>query len=213
MSIASKVSAYNRGRKWNLFFDQVQPTAQTTILDVGFTEKEFSPLDNFIEKNYPYPQQITALGVGSTESFRKRYPQVNTISYGGGRFPFADKAFDVCWSNAVLEHVGGADKQLEFLKEVLRVSRRAFITTPNRLFPIEIHTRTPLLHLLPKQTFDRFLRITGKSWAAGDYMHLLSERALRELLERSGADRYRLFKNRLGGFTLDFVLMIECGAA
>ncbi len=44
-------------------------------------------------------------------------------------------------------------------------------------------------------------------------MHLLSERALRELLARSGADRYRLFKNRLGGFTLDFVLMIECGAA
>jgi SAM-dependent methyltransferase len=213
MSIARKVSAYNRERKWNLFIDQVQPTVDMTILDVGFTDKEFSPLDNFIEKNYPFPRQITALGVGSTESFSRRYSQVKTVSYDGGRFPFADKVFDVCWSNAVLEHVGDFGKQLEFLKEVLRVSRRAFITTPNRLFPIEIHTRTPLLHLLPKPTFDQFLRFTGKSWAAGDYMHLLSEGALRELLARSGADRYRLFKNRLGGFTLDFVLMIECGAA
>jgi SAM-dependent methyltransferase len=212
MSVATKLSAFNRERKWNLFLDEVRPTAATTILDVGIANKEFSPVDNFIEKRYPFPEQITALGIGPTEAFSKSYPLVKAVSYGGGRFPFADKSFDVCWSNAVLEHVGNSDKQLEFLKEVLRVSRRAFVTTPNLRFPVEVHTRTPLLHLLPKRAFDRFLHLTGKGWAAGDYMHLLTESALRKLLERCGADRYRLYRNRLAGFTLDFVLIIECNA-
>ena len=210
MSLATQVSAFNRMRKWNLFLDQVKVDPNTTILDVGYAEKEHSAIDNFIEKHYPYPQQITALGIQKGESFQKRYPLVKAVSYDGKDFPFPDKTFDVCWSNAVIEHVGDADLQLHFLKEIVRVSRRAFVTTPNRLFPVEVHTRTPLLHLLPKPAFDAFLRATGRSWAAGDYMHLLTESGLRKLLARCGVSRYRLFRNRLAGFTLDFVLVMEC---
>jgi SAM-dependent methyltransferase len=209
MSIATRVSTFNRTRKWDIFLSQVRPTPEMTVLDVGYTEKEFSPMDNFIEKNYPHPANITALGVSKCDAFTARYPMVKTFVYDGKHFPFTDKSFDVCWSNAVLEHVGDAERQLGFLKEIVRVSKRAFITTPNRLFPIEVHTRTPLLHMLPKVAFDGFLRATGKSWAAGDYMNLLTEGSLRGLLGRSGARGYQLFKNRLGGFTLDFAVMIE----
>ena len=210
MSIASRISTFNRTRKWHLFLSQVKPTAQMTILDVGYTEREFSPMDNFIEKHYPYPDKITALGISRCDAFAARYPKVKTLAYDGKLFPFPDKSFDVCWSNAVLEHVGDTQKQLGFLKEIVRVSKRAFITTPNRLFPVEIHTRTPLLHWLPKSMFDRYLRATGKSWAAGNYMHLLTEKGLQRLLVDSGAQRYRLVKNALAGFTLDFAVMIEC---
>ncbi len=63
------------------------------------------------------------------------------------------------WSNAVLEHVGTRDDQLLFLREVRRVGRRVFLTTPNRHFPVEVHTRTPLLHWLPKPVFERYLRL------------------------------------------------------
>ena len=47
-----------------------------------------------------------------------------------------DGTFDVVFSNAVIEHVGGEEEQLRFVAEALRVGRRAFITTPNRLFPV-----------------------------------------------------------------------------
>ena len=40
----------------------------------------------------------------------------------------------------MIEHVGGEEEQRRFVAEVLRVGRRAFITTPNRWFPIEVHT-------------------------------------------------------------------------
>jgi len=33
------------------------------VLDVGFLDLEYSSTYNFIEKHYPYPERLTALGV------------------------------------------------------------------------------------------------------------------------------------------------------
>jgi SAM-dependent methyltransferase len=205
MSLADKISAINRARKWELFLEHMKPDAQTTILDVGFNAVEYSDVDNYLEKNYPYPENITALGMDSPLDFQKRYPKVRAVQYDGRVFPFPDQSFDVCWSNAVIEHVGDATRQLQFLKEIIRVAKRAFITTPNRMFPIEVHTRIPLLHWLPKPVFDSLLRKTSKYWAADDYMHLLTHAQLTRLLRDAGAREPQIFRNRLGGFTLDFV--------
>jgi SAM-dependent methyltransferase len=191
--------------------EEVAPTPETIMLDVGFSEKEYSPTDNFIEKHYPYPQCLTALGIDTPQDFKQRYPKVTATSYDGTRFPFADKQFDACWSNAVLEHVGGPERQVTFLREVKRVSRTAFITTPNRFFPVEVHTRTPLLHHLPKSLFDRYLALVGKAWASGGYMHLLSESDLRNRLSQAGIEDYRLVRNRFLGFTMDFVVLAKFG--
>ncbi len=205
MSLAHRVSAFNRQRKWSLFLREIAPTESTRVLDVGFSEEEFSAADNFLEKHYPHPEKLTALGIDTAKKFRERYPLVTVVRYSGGEFPFADKAFDVAWSNAVIEHVGDRDRQLLFLREIRRVSSRAFVTTPNRRFPVEVHTRVPLLHYLPKRQFDRCLRLMGKAWATGSYMNLLSLSDLKRLLTDAGIDDYEIFKNKLAGFTLDFV--------
>lgn len=75
---------------------------------------------------------------------------VKVVLYVGKIFSFEDNSFDICWSNAVIEHVGDLKAQLHFITEVNRVTKSVIFYTPNKLFPIEIHTRTPLLHLLPK---------------------------------------------------------------
>ena len=129
---------------------------------------------------------LVALGIHQPLEFISRYPQVKVVKYDGSRFPFKDKEFDVCWSNAVIDHVGNRDKQLFFLQEIKRVSRRAFITTPNRHFLIEVHTRTPLLHFLPKKVFEEYLNLRGKRWATGNNMHLLSIADLKEMLKQAG---------------------------
>ena len=207
MSIAHLVSGYNRRRKWAIFKRDINPKREDRILDVGFSNKEYSPNDNFIEKNYQYPEMLTALGIEPSDEFSERYPAVCVIQYGGEEFPFADNEFDICWSNAVIEHVGDESKQLNFLKEIRRVGRRAFVTTPNKYFPIEPHTRTPLLHFLPKPVFDFYLRLIGKKWATGDYMKLLSVGDMEKLLKSAGITDYKIIKNRLFGFTLDFVVI------
>jgi SAM-dependent methyltransferase len=152
---------------------------------------------------------LTALGVEETDHFAGRYPKVKAIQYAGDVFPFSDKQFDICWSNAVIEHVGGFERQLRFLKEVKRVSHKAFITTPNRYFPIEPHTRTPLLHYLPKKYFEAYLKLIGKKWATGAYMHLLGMREIYGLLKAADIQKHKVIRNKLFGFTLDFVMIFE----
>jgi SAM-dependent methyltransferase len=206
MSLAYRVSAFNRRRKWRRFLDRFQPTPDMRILDVGYSAEEYSTTDNFLEKHYRWPEQITALGIDPPEAFRERYPAVNVVQYDGSDFPFEDNEFDVCWSNAVVEHVGDHERQLKFLSEINRVSKSACVTTPNRFFPIEVHTRTPLLHYLPKSLFDSYLRLVGLDWAAGDYMHLLSRGHVKRLLAEAGVTNYEINQNRPGPFVVDFVI-------
>ena len=232
MSLAYKISGWNRKRKWDRFIEEIQPTAESTILDIGFSEEEYSDTDNFLEKHYPQTEQITALCLETPEAYlharkdinfqvpeeaiavkkkqaSKRYPQLEIVTYDGKNFPFKDKIFDICWSNAVLEHVGEEKEQIVFLKEIKRVAKKGFITTPNKYFPVEVHTRIPLLHFLPKKVFDRFLHFIGKGWAADEYMYLLSLGDLCKRLEAAGITKYKIIKNRLLFFTMDFVVVFE----
>jgi hypothetical protein len=59
------------------------------------------------------------------------------------------------------------------VSEALRVGGRVFITTPNRRFPFEVHTRLPIVHWLPDRLAHRVYRVVGKSFATE--IHLLSK--------------------------------------
>jgi len=208
--IASKVSGYNRKRKYDVFEKVINVTPETTILDVGYVDAECSENDNYLEKHYPYRRNITALGICEPKKFRENYPEIKTVVYDGNIFPFDDNSFDVVWSNAVLEHVGQRDKQSKFVSEMYRVSRKhVFMTTPNRKFPIEVHTRTPLLHYLSKKHFDSYLSFAGKKWATGDYMYLLTSKDIKGLLLENQINNYKIIKNYLFGFVLDFIIVMD----
>jgi hypothetical protein len=83
---------------------------------------------------------------------------VRAVRADGRELPFADGEFDFGFSNAVVEHVaGGRDGQRRFVHELCRVSRRVFVTTPNRWFPLEVHTLLPLVHWLPAGARERLI--------------------------------------------------------
>jgi hypothetical protein len=87
---------------------------------------------------------------------------VRTVRADGRELPFADGEFDVGFSNAVIEHVaGGRPGQRRFAHELCRVARRVFVTTPNRFFPLEVHTLVPFAHWLPPRPRKRVLRARG----------------------------------------------------
>lgn len=210
-SIAYAISAKSRRKKYSQFLTLIAPQPNESLVDVGVNTTEYSATDNYLEKFYDHPEKITAVGMGSEAdfaTFKNRYPQVATVPGDGRALSFADNTFDIAYSNAVIEHVGHFDDQHRFLSELYRVSKRGYLTTPNRHFPIELHTRIPLLHLiLSKQNFDRFVTKIGKSWAAGDYMSLLSESDLRRLFEEAGISHYTLIKNRFCGLPMTFTII------
>src|SRR5438270_6803575 len=141
--VASGVSLRSRRQKLDLFLDLLQPGPETTVVDVGVTNAPFGAgsTDNFFEALYPWPGQITGVGQRELERFAAAFPQVRAVRADGRELPFADGAFELGFSNAVVEHVaGGRAGQRQFVHELCRVARRVFVTTPNRRFPLEVHT-------------------------------------------------------------------------
>ena len=167
-----------------LFLDELRPTPETTVLDVGADELAFGQGDgcrtlNFFEELYPWPERITALGLHDGAQFRERYPAVRYVQGDALALPFGDAEFDIVFSNAVIEHVGDRELQQRFVAEAVRVGRHAFITTPNRRFPVELHTRLPLVHWLPERAAHAVYRALGKEVATD--LHLLSRHELASL--------------------------------
>ena len=177
-----------------------------SILDVGPADEEYSPLDNYFEKKYPHQGDITVLSLHPLRDFSKRYPEIKSVSYKGGRFPFDSKQFSIAISNAVIEHVGDYEAQLTFVNEMIRVGQQIYFTTPAREFPIEIHTNLPIIHWLPKHMFDWIVPLIGKGWAAGNYMNLLSKGGLEKLLMASDISDYKITIHRFGPLPLHYAV-------
>jgi methyltransferase family protein len=162
--LAASLSLRSRRRKFRLFMEEMQPTAETTIVDVGVADAPFGEGEgqattyNFLEAMYPWRERITAVSVDELPRFRKAFPDIRTFQADGRDLPFADGEFDVAFSNAVVEHLGDRASQEAFVRELSRVAGRVFVTTPNRLFPIDPHTLLPLVHWLPKRARERLLR-------------------------------------------------------
>ena len=177
MGLADRISLRSRRRKFGLFMETMAPTAATTVLDVGVDDFAFGDRSvnegscatlNFFEDMYPWPEQLTAVGLHEGTRFRASYPTARYVQGNALELPFEDKSFDVVFSNAVIEHVGGEEQQRRFVAEALRVGRRVFITTPNRWFPVEVHTRLPLVHWLPDALSHRAYDLARKPWAKGN---------------------------------------------
>jgi SAM-dependent methyltransferase len=162
--VASRVSMRSRERKLRLFLELLRPGPQTSVLDVGVTDAPFGggATDNFFEALYPWPERVTAVGHTSLERFAAAFPLVTVVQADGRQLPFADGAFEIGFSNAVVEHVaGGREGQRRFVHELCRVAGRVFVTTPNRFFPLEVHSLVPFAHWLPRPARDRVLRARG----------------------------------------------------
>jgi len=177
MRLVDRISLRSRTRKFGLFMETMAPTSETSVLDVGVDDLAFGDVSknegscgtlNFFENMYPWPEQLTAVGLHEGDRFRRSYPTARYVQGNALELPFEDGSFDVVFSNAVIEHVGGEEEQRRFVAEALRVARRAFITTPNRWFPIEVHTRLPLVHWLPEPASHRAYDLARKPWAKGN---------------------------------------------
>jgi SAM-dependent methyltransferase len=168
---------------FRLFENYFQPGPDASVLDVGVTSDSQFAESNYFEKMYPYPHRITCVGTEDGSHLAEQFPGLNYQRVSSGQpLPFADRQFDVVFSNAVVEHVGSRESQARFIAELCRVGRAFFVTTPNRWFPVEHHTGLPLLHYLPAPIHRRILRPTKYSyWAEEENLNLLTASSFRGL--------------------------------
>ena len=174
LSIAAQIGYKARLKMFNLFTDFTKSFTDPYILDVGVTSDQKTG-SNFLEKWYQDKNRIVCAGVENGAFLEQQYPGIKFQPIQANeRLPFADHSFDVVFSSAVIEHVGSFDQQVFFISELLRVSNYFFITTPNRWFPVEVHTAVPILHWLPKKIYRSIYNLLGLNfWAQEENLNLL----------------------------------------
>jgi hypothetical protein len=180
-SLAKRVLNRARDRIYDDFLATARPKPTDTILDVGISDV-VSDDANVVERKYPYPERITACGLGDAVEFKASYPKIRYVKIPPNqRLPFEDDAFEVATSNAVLEHVGSRENQSLFVSELGRVARRVFISVPHRYFPVEHHTALPFAHY-SECLFAAACRATGKDeWSDPANLILMTRKRLFEL--------------------------------
>jgi hypothetical protein len=54
------------------------------------------------------------------------------------------------------------EQQVALVREVCRVAKKVMFTTPNKDFPVEVHTFMPFAHWLPNGKFYQVLKAVGQ---------------------------------------------------
>ena len=176
-----------RRRRMQRFVRECRITAETRVLDIGGTP------DNW--QLVPVAPRVVLLNMPRARAELSGAAQ--WVAGDGRELPFSDSAFNVVFSNSVIEHVGDAASQQRFAREVARVGRSYWVQTPNRWFPVEQHLLTPLVHWLPKRWQSAIVR-RGTVWSAltrptADRRDFYIEHYLRDVKLLSYHDMQALF--------------------
>jgi SAM-dependent methyltransferase len=202
--LATRTIISSRDAKWRLYEQVFPPRRRERVLDVGVSSLVDLPGENYFLRRYPFPGQLTGVGISDLSGLSLRYPGVTFVQADGRELPFEDDEFDVVHSNAVVEHVGPRNDQARFIAELVRVAKRGLITTPNRWFPLESHVRLPLVHWLPRPATLALLRPLGhEDWP----VWLLSRSAFRALFPPY--TRLTIRAQKLGGWPAVFLALFS----
>jgi 2-polyprenyl-3-methyl-5-hydroxy-6-metoxy-1,4-benzoquinol methylase len=95
-----------RTQKLNFFLYTLRPGPEETLLDVGGgvgVVGEFEPL-------YKYFRSVQIVNLDAKHINVEDHAHVIVSNADGCALPYANKSFDWVFSNAVIEHVGGASR-------------------------------------------------------------------------------------------------------
>ena len=119
-------------------------------------------------------------------------------------------AFDLVFSNSLLEHVGGHAQRRALAEEVRALAPRHWVQTPYRYFPVEPHWLFPGMQFLPVAARARVAR----SWPLVHTLPASLDEAVSDVLWtelvgvtelRSYFPDSRVVRERMGGLTKSIV--------
>lgn len=207
-NLVSKISWHARLKMYSFFARDFLNCKN--VLDVGVTSENVAMEANFFEELFPFKEKITAVGVEDAGHLEKKYKGLKFIKVKEGeKLPFADREFEVAFSNAVIEHIVAEEDRIYFVKELLRVSKSVFLTTPNKFFPVEAHTGVPFLHFCSPRFFNYLMnkKIISRFYNTSN-LRPLSFQELSGLAKKFNV-RYEIFPIYVFGFVSNWVLIFK----
>lgn len=158
----------SRAQKIKRFYNVMQPTKDDTLIIFGSGNgMDFLP-------SYPWPQNVVAVDINpqALHQLKMQWPDTTTLQADlchSQVFPFRPGAYDVGYSNAVLEHLADPEAAADTIRSLCK---SYYVTTPNALFPFDMHTRLLFFHWLP----ERVQRWIIKTFKPGNYKDGIYER-------------------------------------
>lgn len=135
---SSSFSFQFRRKRFDSFIRALNVTKTDRIIDIGGYEQ--------IWEGTGLEENVTLLNL----SFSNKTPKFKYIECDACDMKvIPDNSFDVAFSNSVIEHVGSFHRQRDFANEVVRISKKYWIQTPNKNFPLEPHLLFPFFDILP----------------------------------------------------------------
>ncbi len=180
------------------------------LLDVG-TTSSLENHENQIIKYFYNQIEISCLSNLNLENLKSIYNKISVYEGDGRDMSFIDNKFDIVTSSATIEHVGNFENQIKFFSECLRVSKhKLFVTTPNRYFPIEMHTKIPLIHFFPKKIHRKILNLIGEKYLSlEENLNLLSKNDLLQICKILSIKKFQIKAIKLFGFVSNYILIVE----
>lgn len=207
-TVFNNFSGRLRANKWSTVIMAARKGA--TVLDVGVWCRmpEPHPAENWLEKQSPYGGNLVAVGLDDMRAFHRRYPEALCVQADGCALPFKADAVDYAVANAVLEHVSVIG-QKDFVAGLKRVARlQAILTVPDRLCPVEAHSRIPFIHWLPSWR-SIYYRLGEKFWCLPKNLStIFTRKALSRLLRDSTGVDWQVKSQKLFGLPISLIAWI-----
>ena len=150
----------------------IDPKPGTRVIDLGGSPE--------IWDHVATPLDITLLNLpGSlTRAASSRHQFTYVEGDACNVHQFANRSFELAFSNSVIEHVGPPHRQQEFAREVARLAPSFWVQTPSAYFPIEPHSGLPFYWFYPDPIRERLLESWKRSFPSWWYEYLSSTRVL-----------------------------------
>jgi SAM-dependent methyltransferase len=163
-----------RARRHARFFPLTGVTATSRVVDVGCGGVGLRALEPDLD--------ITGVDVDP----RPGYPGPFVQADAAAKLPFEDDAFDLAYSNSVVEHIDPG-RRARFAAELRRVARGWYVQTPAIGFPLDPHSLLPFAHWLPVPLRRPYWRLgAGGEW---EDIHLLRRSEMASLFGDPRAER------------------------
>ena len=131
-------------------------------LDIGTTEDDGNESSNIIIKNLKNIKIFKSISDQKINSSFFSNSLMKSITSDFNNDEVKILKSDLVISSAVIEHVGSTENQLKMIKNIIKLTKKTFIiTTPNRNYPIDFHTKIPFIHWLPKNLHRQILKLIG----------------------------------------------------
>ena len=195
----------------NKIIENINFSNVDSICDVGTTEDVSNKSSNFLIKSFTNIKTKNSITDQLIEgNFFKNKVQAS-ITSDLHPVQLNQLKSDISFSSATIEHVGCRGNQKKMVENMINLSKKyIIITTPNKLHPIEFHTKLPILHYLPERIYRPLLRLIGYSYFSKiENLNLLSADDLSKILKMFSNIKFKIIKIKLFGFTSNLLAICE----